>query len=360
MCIKIIEMVAAGLIDPRKMITRRITLQEAPEWLAILRTNKEEGKVVIVFQSENGTVKLGFSINAFAGDRFRPFPQKALEIIADAGFKNVELVFDRPYFWLNDLKLQRVAEIKTFLMRHNLAVVDVSACTASGYERPDDDMAPPKQRFGPSFADRDENRRRLRVEHVKKVINFAVVLDCQNVNTSTGYQPEDRTSGEVWRDVRDCYREVMSYAKARDVWVNIEYEPGTYGPGGLFIATAKDTLKMIEDVGMEYLGVNYDIGHSFVCKEDIPQVIRTFAKHGLLKHIHLEDMVENKDGTRVHFHLIPGDGDIQFLPIFRTLKEVGYKGCATLELYSLWDRNPQEACRKSYKYLMTNFAEFFD
>ncbi len=45
----VIRMVAAGLIDPRKTITRKITLEEAPEWLATLRTNKEEGKVIIVF-----------------------------------------------------------------------------------------------------------------------------------------------------------------------------------------------------------------------------------------------------------------------------------------------------------------------
>jgi protein FrlC len=305
-------------------------------------------------------VKLGFSINAFAGDKFQPFPQKALEIIADAGFRHVELVFDKPYFWLKDLELQRIAEIKTFLKRIKLAVVDVSACTAGGYERPDDDVAPPGQRFGPSFADKDENRRRLRIEHVKKVIDFAVMLNCPNVNTSTGYQPEDRTFEESWRDVRDCYREVVSYARERDVWVNIEYEPGTYGPGGLFIANAQDTLKMIEDVGMGNLGVNYDIGHSFVCNEDIPQVTRTLAKRGLLQHIHLEDIEEKKDGTRVHFHLIPGDGNIPFLPILQTLKEVGYKGCTTLELYSLWDRHPEEACLKSYQYLMANFAKFFD
>lgn len=45
----VIRMVATGLIDPRKMITRKITLEEAPEWLTVLRTNKEEGKVIIVF-----------------------------------------------------------------------------------------------------------------------------------------------------------------------------------------------------------------------------------------------------------------------------------------------------------------------
>ena len=68
-------------------------------------------------------MKLGFSINAFAGDRFRPFPRKALETIAGAGFGNVELVFDKPYFWLPDLEISRVAEIKTLLKRLQLSVV---------------------------------------------------------------------------------------------------------------------------------------------------------------------------------------------------------------------------------------------
>ena len=192
-------------------------------------------------------MKLGFSINAFAGNKFKPFPQKSLEIISQAGFKNVELVFDKPYFWLKDLEPERMQEIKDSLDKLGLTVVDVSACTAGGYERADDDVAPPGQRFGPSFADKDESRRRLRIEHTKKVVDFAEFLGCQNVNSSTGYQPKDRIFEEAWKDVRDCYREVVSYAKEKNIWVNIEYEPGKYGPGGLFIANAKDTLKMIED-----------------------------------------------------------------------------------------------------------------
>lgn len=307
-------------------------------------------------------MKLGFSINAFAGKKFRPFPQKALKIISEANYRYVELVFDKPYFWLKDLEPARIAEIKKLLRQLNLNVADVSACTAGGYERSDDDVAPPGQRFGPSFADREESRRRLRVEHIKKVIDFAVALDCSNVNTSTGYQPKDVKVWEVekiWKNVRDHYREIVKYAKEREVWVNIEYEPGTYGPGGLFVANAKDTLKMIEDVGLDNLGVNLDIGHSFVCRENISEVIKIFAQKGLLRHIHLEDIKEKEDGTRVHFHLVPGEGSIDFLPIFQTLKNVGYKGCVTLELYSLWNKNPDRACRKSYQYLMSNFAKFF-
>ena len=193
-------------------------------------------------------MKLGFSINAFAGEKFRPFPQKALKIISDAGFRYVELVFDRPYFWLEDLKLERMAEIKTLLESYNLTVVDVSACTAGGYERSKNDFAPPGQRFGPSFADKEEERRELRIGFVKKVIDLAVMLNCPNVNSSTGYQPRNRSFKDAWKDVTECYREVVKYAKKRNVWVNIEYEPGKYVPDGLFSANAKDNMKMIKGV----------------------------------------------------------------------------------------------------------------
>jgi threonine dehydrogenase-like Zn-dependent dehydrogenase len=44
----VIRMVGAGLIDPRKMITREITMEQVPQWLEVLRTDKKEGKVVII------------------------------------------------------------------------------------------------------------------------------------------------------------------------------------------------------------------------------------------------------------------------------------------------------------------------
>ena len=304
-------------------------------------------------------MRLGFSINAFAGKKWKPFPNKPLEIIAKAGFKNVELVFDKPYFWLKDLKLRRVAEIKTMLKKLDLNVVDVSSCTAGGYYRSDNDVAPPGQRFGPSFASSSEKIKELRIEHVKKVIDFSVALECFDINSSTGYQPKNRSYDDSWSDVKECYKEVTKYAATMDSWINIEYEPGKYGPGGIFIANAKDTMKMINEVKANNLGVNLDLGHAFVCNEDLEEIIGMFAKEGVLRHIHLEDIKELEDGTRVHFHEIPGHGNMPFKKIFDKLQEINYKGCVTLELYSLWDKNPEKATYESYDYLMSHFADYF-
>ena len=300
-------------------------------------------------------MKLCFNINAFAGKKFKPFPQKPIEIIAENDYKWVELRLDKPYCWLEDLNFAKIVEVKSLLKRFGLKVSQIGAETCGGYERSKNDVAPPGQRFGPSFSDEDPLRRKLRIDYTKAAIDFAVAMDTDNINTCTGYQPKTASFQKTWQRVKTGYREVAKYAQKRGVWINIEYEPGEFGPGGLFIANAKDTLKMIKDIGYPNVGVTLDIGHSVVCGEDVPEVIKMLFKEKVLRHIHIEDI---KD--KVHFHLVPGKGDIDFDPIFKALKEINYKDCISVELYSLWDKDPADAAKRSYEYLMKNFGQFFE
>lgn len=299
-------------------------------------------------------MKLCFNINAFAGRKFKPFPLRPLEIINEVGYKWVELRFDKPYFWFEDLNFARVVEIKTQLKKFELKVPQIGAETCGGYERSKNDVAPPGQRFGPSFSDVELSRRRLRIEYTKKAIDFAVALDIPMVNSCSGYQPKTSSFNDAWKRVREGYKEIIKYAEERRICVNIEYEPGKYGPGGLLLGNAKDTLKMIHEVGSKGLGVTLDIGHSVVCGEDVPKIIKMLAREKVLNHIHIEDIKDN-----VHYHLIPGEGDIKFKPIFDALKKVGYQGCVSVELYSLWNKNPVMAAKKSFKYFIDNFGKLF-
>src|SRR3989344_6903523 len=115
-------------------------------------------------------MQLAFKVNAFAN---RPdVLTHAAGIIADAGFRGIGLVFDKPFLWLSDLDSDRIRKLREFVSRAGLSVADVSTCTASGYWRPDDDYTPAGQRFGPSFTSRDPEERKRRVEHTIKVIDF--------------------------------------------------------------------------------------------------------------------------------------------------------------------------------------------
>ncbi|TSC61981.1 MAG: hypothetical protein G01um101448_918 [Parcubacteria group bacterium Gr01-1014_48] len=306
-------------------------------------------------------MQLAFKINAFAGR------ENALEYaiceISNAGFKNIGLVFDRPYLWLEQTAPQVITCISRMLTRRNLRVASVSSCTASGYARDKKDLTPPGQRFGPSFGSKDSAERQLRVEHTKKVIDFACALGCLYVDISTGYQPQDLDFATTWRLTKECLEVVCSYTWKKGVFINIEYEPGTFGQGGLFVGSALSALAMCNDIGSLSLGINLDLIHAAVCGEDIPAMIRLLGSS--LHIVEFDDMRSMRDKRgilrRKHEHLIPGDGElaVQYPAIFEALEEIGYNGPIIVELYNHFDKNPEEACRKSYQYLMDNFGGYF-
>ena len=73
--------------------------------------------------------------------------------------------------------------------------------------------------------------------------------------------------------------------------------------------------------------MNCDVGHLFCVGEDPADVIRAMPEQ--VAHVHLEDIGEN----RVHQHLTPGKGAIDFDSIFDALRAIRYQGWLTVELY---------------------------
>lgn len=306
---------------------------------------------------------LAFKQNAFC----RPDAlEHSIDVISEAGFKGIGLVFDKPWLWLPDATAQRMNVIQKTLTSAGLAVASVSSCTASGYDRADDDFTPPGQRFGPSFTSRDPTERQLRIGHTKTVIDFAIELGCTNVDTSTGYWPKDMRFAEAWQNTRDCLADLAEYAEKRDISLNIEYEPGEFGPGGLFVGDAHTFLAMAADVGSPVLRATWDAIHSWVGEENLPGTVQLLLDAGRLGVVEFDDGGydwEPKTGLwrRRHFHLVPGDGMIapEYEAVLQTLVKGGFEGPVIVELYSQWDKDPQEACRQTYRYLTDNFRKFF-
>ena len=60
-----------------------------------------------------------------------------------------------------------------------------------------------------------------------------------------------------------------------------------------------------------------------------------------IRHFHLEDIA----ATRVHHHLVPGEGVIDFGACFRAIQAIKYDGWVTIELYP-YIADPDLAFRK--------------
>ena len=118
-------------------------------------------------------------------------------------------------------------------------------------------------------------------------------------------------------------RRVIPSAKRHGVTLAIEPEPG------LFIETAAEYLEFKREFFTDepIVKMNCDVGHLFCVGEDPAEVIRAMPDQ--IAHVHLEDIGKN----RVHQHLTPGKGAIDFREIFTALESFGYGGWVTVELY---------------------------
>ncbi|HZW30991.1 MAG TPA: sugar phosphate isomerase/epimerase, partial [Isosphaeraceae bacterium] len=92
------------------------------------------------------------------------------------------------------------------------------------------------------------------------------------------------------------------------------------------------------------VGLNFDVGHAYCVGEDLPRAIAQLAPH--IRHYHVEDIA----ASRVHHHLVPGTGAIDFAAVVAAIRRTGYNGWLTVELYPFLD-DPDAAARSAFAVL---------
>ena len=133
---------------------------------------------------------------------------------------------------------------------------------------------------------------------------------------------------------------LAEHADSCGVLLLIEPEPG------LLLETTDQYLELAEKVNAPSIGLNFDVGHAFCVSEDLPRAIANLA--GQIRHYHVEDIA----ATRVHHHLVPGTGAINFAEVVKAIRNTGYDGWLTVELYPFQD-DPDAAARQALDVLQT-------
>ena len=93
---------------------------------------------------------------------------------------------------------------------------------------------------------------------------------------------------------------VVPLAEELDVRVLVEPEPD------LLMESTPEFSAFIREVRSPAVGINFDIGHFFCAGEDPRVAFETLVEW--VGHVHIEDIAP----TRVHQHLIAGQGAIRF------------------------------------------------
>lgn len=110
---------------------------------------------------------------------------------------------------------------------------------------------------------------------------------------------------------------------------------------GTVVQSAKEVERMMAGTDPEYVSLLFDSGHFAYCDEDPVEMVTKYVNR--IKHVHLKDIrpevvkqVRDEKmsflaGVRAGAFTIPGDGCVNFDPIFKVLEDASYEGYMVVE-----------------------------
>jgi sugar phosphate isomerase/epimerase len=274
--------------------------------------------------------KLAFSTNAFKKNSLA----EAISAIAEAGYSGVELMADVPHAYPLPLPPAIRQSLQQQIQSLGLSVSNINGFTlfAAG------------DTYHPSWIENSEEKRELRIQHTARCIELAAEMNCSTVSLQPG-GPMIGTSLDR-RIACDRFAgglsQLLPLAEKFNIILAIEPEPG------LLIQTAAEYLEFKQAYFPKHslIRMNCDIGHLFCVAEDPAEIIKSIPAQ--IAHVHLEDIGAN----RVHQHLCPGKGAIDFRSIFAALDQIHYGGWVTVELYP-YETTAAEVAKTAFQYLRT-------
>jgi len=271
-------------------------------------------------------MKFAFSSNAFTNFTLLD----AIREISQVGYSGIEIMCDVPHAYPPNLSPEKIDEIQNTLAQNKLQISNLNAFTLFALG----------DTYHPSWIETISEKREARINHTVDCIDLAHRLGAKNISIEPGgpLLPAENMSHEKALQLFDQgIRKVLPMAEKKQIKILIEPEPG------LLLENSKQFVGFMKGFDSNYLKLNFDIGHFYCVNEDPSNLILELREY--IEHFHMADI---KD--RVHYHLIPGLGAIDFQKVFKAIKEISYDGYITVELYP-YKENPLEAAKTSFDYL---------
>lgn len=198
--------------------------------------------------------------------------------------------------------------------------------------------------FYPNTLDGDLEKRGANISHLKTVIQASAKLGINMVTTFIG-RDQTKTVEENLEIVKEVWPPILDLAKEQGVKVAIENCPMLFGqeqwPGGQnLMTTPANWKKVFEILPYENLGINYDPSHFVWQMIDYIKPIYEFRDK--IFHVHFKDIKVYHDKLNQYGIMayplefmapkLPGLGDVDWGQYVSALTDIGYEGCACVEV----------------------------
>ena len=156
-------------------------------------------------------------------------------------------------------------------------------------------------------------------EGVKRALDYAATLECQRVHCMAGIIPAEvplTTATAV-------YAANLSWAaeQARPAGVKLLIEPINHRDmPGYFLNTEAQGAAIVEAIGKDRIGLQFDIYHVQTTEGDITKRMEQYMP--LIDHMQIADVPARNE---------PGTGEIGWEFVFRRIDELGYMGWVCCE-----------------------------
>jgi len=271
-------------------------------------------------------MKLAYSTNAFK----RYSLNEAIRMIAEIGYEGIELLCDTPHAYPPTFQDKEIDSFKNQIAKFRLDISNLNAFTLYSIS----DV------YHPSWIEDDKASRELRITHTINCIKLAKKIGVKNLSTEPGGPLSGSKTNIKYLEnlFMEGLNRVVPIAEQENIIILIEPEPN------LLLENSNQFLNFIENLSTDNVRLNFDIGHFYCVGEEPTDLIYKLSEY--IEHFHLADIASN----RIHNHLIPGEGSINFRSVFKAIEAIGYKGFVTVELYP-YQLCPKEAGKKAYEYL---------
>jgi len=145
---------------------------------------------------------------------------------------------------------------------------------------------------------------------------------------------------QAWEWAAATFRNAVAQAEQRKVIIC--FEPLAPAETN-FVNTAAEALQFVQQLSSPHFKIILDVKAMCLEEKPIPTIIRESWPH--FAHFHAND--RNLKG--------PGFGDVDFKPIAAALKDVGYQGFVSVEVFK-FDEGAEVIASRSIEYLQRAFA----
>ncbi len=149
------------------------------------------------------------------------------------------------------------------------------------------------------------------------------------------FDAKPRFTDEEWKRLTEGLNHLGTIAKKKGMQLVYHHHMGTG------VQTTEEIDRLMEMTDPELVGLLYDTGHLVFSGEDHLTVLHKYLKR--IKHVHLKnvrfEVMEKAKKEKWSFlqavrngvFTVPGDGGLDFVPVFDALKSGGYKGWWVVE-----------------------------